>query len=103
MSQHYSDPEREDDPYALPDVETFKANYVNCSECQGQALVIFSYHPAVIVRAIRVKCTHCGKANKLTVSGWFYQFCFPGCLPDSEPMGPYATEAEAVAAAQDDN
>ena len=29
--------------------------------------------------------------------GWYYWSCFPGCLPDSEPWGPFATRAEALA------
>jgi hypothetical protein len=32
--------------------------------------------------------------------GWYWQACFPGCLPDGDPMGPYATEAECMDAAQ---
>jgi hypothetical protein len=31
--------------------------------------------------------------------GWFYWYCFPGCLPDSEAFGPYKSYAEALAAA----
>jgi len=27
--------------------------------------------------------------------GWFWWTCIPGCLPDSDPMGPFATEQEA--------
>jgi hypothetical protein len=35
-------------------------------------------------------------------AGWYWWACFPGCLPDSEfPNGPFATEAEAIADAQD--
>jgi hypothetical protein len=33
-------------------------------------------------------------------SGWFYWYCFPGCLPDSEPIGPFDTEADALADAR---
>ena len=33
-------------------------------------------------------------------TGWYYWFCFPGCLPDSDLIGPFETEAAAVAAAQ---
>ena len=29
--------------------------------------------------------------------GWYYWFCFPGCLPDSDPVGPFDTEDEAIA------
>lgn len=27
--------------------------------------------------------------------GWFYWFSFPGCLPDSGPIGPFKTVNEA--------
>jgi hypothetical protein len=30
-------------------------------------------------------------------SGWYWWSCFPGCLPDSEPMGPFDSEIEAIA------
>ena len=33
--------------------------------------------------------------------GWFYWYCFPGCMPDSEATGPFATRAEALKDAQD--
>ena len=28
--------------------------------------------------------------------GFYWQACFPGCLPDSEPMGPFETEEQAI-------
>jgi len=28
--------------------------------------------------------------------GWYGWFCLPGCLPDSEPYGPYETEQELI-------
>ena len=33
--------------------------------------------------------------------GWYWQPCFPGCLPDGELQGPFNTEAAAMQAAQD--
>ncbi len=33
--------------------------------------------------------------------GWFYWYCVPGCLPDSDPYGPYDSAKEAKQAAQD--
>jgi len=33
--------------------------------------------------------------------GWYWQACFPGCLPDGDAFGAYETEAEAIAAAND--
>jgi hypothetical protein len=32
------------------------------------------------------------------LAGWYWWFCFPGCMPESEPDGPYDTEEDAVAA-----
>ena len=29
--------------------------------------------------------------------GYYWHACFPGCLPDGEAMGPFETEAEAIA------
>lgn len=33
-------------------------------------------------------------------AGFYWWSCFPGCLPDGEPIGPFDTEAEAIADAQ---
>ncbi len=29
-------------------------------------------------------------------SGWYWWSCCPGCLPDSEPVGPFDSESEAL-------
>lgn len=29
--------------------------------------------------------------------GWYWQACFPGCLPDGDPSGPFPSESEALA------
>lgn len=34
--------------------------------------------------------------------GWYYWYCFPGCRPDTEPIGPFESEAEAEAAIEDE-
>jgi hypothetical protein len=39
----------------------------------------------------------------LELEGWYWWACFPGCLPDSDPNGPFATKAQALADAQDCN
>lgn len=75
MSQHYSNPNRESDPYALPDLEVFK------------------------VRDGEPDPPRDDDGTPLE-SGWYYWYCFPGCLPDSSPVGPFATKAEALADAQ---
>ena len=72
MTQHYSRPARAADPHALPDLETFHSK-------AGDRVWIDDLPLAI---------------------GWYYWHCFPGCLPDSDPIGPFATEAEALASAR---
>lgn len=40
------------------------------------------------------------KSEQYHGPGWYWWSCFPGCLPDGDPMGPFATEAEALADAR---
>lgn len=72
MPQAYSDPERENDPHALPDVEVFHST--DYPDTPGE--------------------------DQLD-DGWYWWSCFPGCLPDDEPHGPFDTEEDALADAQD--
>lgn len=69
--QAYSDPKRASDLHSLPDLEVF---YI---EEPGSAYKCDPSEP-----------------------GWYWWACVPGCLPDSEPYGPFATEAEALANAR---
>jgi hypothetical protein len=41
--------------------------------------------------------------RKMHRRGWYWQACFPGCLPDGDMYGPFATEQEAIEDAQDDS
>lgn len=92
--QAYSDLSRENDPYALPDVEVFQSHYTECPEC-GDTVQSWDCTTGA--------CINDGRILKLTETGWFWWSCFPGCLPDSDAIGPFATEAEALADAQDSN
>jgi hypothetical protein len=74
MTQAYSDPSREADPHALPDIEVFYADSSDDWEIDGE--------------------------REPMQPGWYWWSCFPGCLPDGDPCGPFATEAEALADAQ---
>lgn len=84
MSQHYSDPRRVDDPHALPNVEVFYHN-----------------HEDAIFMVPR-SCEHVSSySGECPGTGWYWWACFPGCLPDSDPCGPFPTKAEALADAQE--
>ena len=75
MPQYYSDPSRANDPHALPDVEVFYAERGELTNEEGE------------VRG----------------AGWYWWSCFPGCLPDGEPNGPFDTEEEAAKDAEVDD
>jgi hypothetical protein len=97
MSQHYSDPTRADEQYALPDIETWHDQIAESVCCNID--VPRSYADA----CDRQPCPSCNlEAIWQTTprSGWFYWSCFPGCLPDSDPAGPYASEQMAIDAAR---
>jgi hypothetical protein len=69
--QAYSNPRRADDPHALPDVEYFYESPKGRTDSEH--------------------------AHDRLEAGWYWWPCFPGCLPDGDPVGPFATEAECVA------
>ena len=79
--QLYSDPKRESDEHALPNVEVF-----------GVSQMEVNYNLANLDHA---------DEYTITEPGWYWWSCFPGYGPDSDPFGPFATEQEAVAASQE--
>ena len=78
MPYYYSNPEREQDPHALPDVEIFHMTDEQALEALSQSAYGFDAEP-----------------------GYFYAFGFPGCLWDSDPVGPFETEEEALKEARE--
>lgn len=92
MAQVYSNPARETDTYALPDVEVFYAKegewaYDENGE-RGDVTYDEDGEPL--------------PGQNVNEAGWYYWYCQIGCLPDSEPEGPFETEEEATAEAQAD-
>jgi hypothetical protein len=75
MSYIYSDPSRETETFALPNVEVF---YVSPMEV--------NYNLANMDHA---------DEYTITEAGWYWWSCFPGCLPDGDWNGPYETEHAA--------
>ena len=69
----YRDPSRQSDDHALPDVEII---YMTPERLKG-----LSYDTAD--------------------TGWYWASGFPGCLWDSDPIGPFPTEQEAINDARD--
>lgn len=73
MTWHYSDSERESDPHALPDVEVFW--YDPSHDTFNGCVALFEEQPE---------------------KGWYWWRCFPGCIPDGGPHGPFESEEEAL-------
>lgn len=92
MSQHYSDPARETDPHALPDVEVY---YHRAYYCAARAELVSRDEKGGCVDG-----ESCDPGDHENRDGFYWQSCFPGCLPDGDPCGPFNTEAEASADAQ---
>jgi hypothetical protein len=83
MTQAYSNPERENETYSLPDIEVF---YIDETEAATNRKDVNQNHVADGI---------------LTQAGWYWWACFPGCLPDGEASGPFDTEEKALLDAQD--
>lgn len=90
MTQHYSDPKRESDPHSLPDIETF---YIDASDYDS--IECFGCQQSLDERGFTDSDEH----NEHV--GWYWWPCFPGCLPDGDPNGPFDTEEEALADARE--
>ena len=82
MTQVYGVPSREDDPHSLPDCEVF---YMSKREIRSYG---------------KESCWWNEGDREYLSSGWYWWVCFPGCLPDSDPIGPFASEREAIEDAQ---
>ena len=78
MAHYYSDVRREESPTALPDVEVF---HMSRAEVQ-------------LVGWVDAE----GDAKE---AGWYWWCCLSGCLPDSDPYGPFTSESEAVSDMRD--
>lgn len=91
--QAYSNPNRETDPHALPNVEVFYHEHAKRELCALNAGDKAELYGECIVNDEG----DCGG------TGWYWHPCFPGCMPDGEPFGPFDTEAGALADAQGEN
>jgi hypothetical protein len=111
----FVDPSRESDTYALPDAEVFHADAgewwytddgercdapsVFCPVCEDDMVWSDTEEDHVCAECKReagTKVRPCG-------AGFYWWYSLPGCLPDSEPWGPFDTEDKAIASAREQN
>ena len=104
--QVYSDPSRADDKWSLPDVEVFQMTAHEIAERDEDIIHEYmkrrEYRLAPMSNRVREAMFDAIVEEQGIVGGWFYWYCLPGCMPDSEPFGPFATAQEAKAAAQEE-
>ena len=87
MSYYMIDKSRENDPYALEDVEIFyviASEFITAHEDSWQHEVL---------------AENDGDADSL--AGYWYQYGLAGYMSDSEPSGPFKNEESALAAARE--
>ena len=103
--QAYSDSSRESDPHALPDIEVFELTAAEIVEMDEDMLYEYAslheYRLAFMSSRVREQMIDSIIAQQGITGGWYWQACFPGCLPDSDPVGPFATRADALKDAQE--
>lgn len=106
MSQFYSNPDREPDPHALPDCEVFQLTAREVAEGDEEMVYEYMRRPEFKLAAMNSRTREAMLDAMIEeegiTGGWFYWYCFPGCMPDSSPMGPYETHEAAIAAARED-
>lgn len=102
--QAYSNPERADDPHALPDIEVYELTAHECAAMDEDAIAEYMRKPQYVLAGMNSR-TQDAMLDAMVAElgirgGWFWQSAFPGCMPDGPPMGPFATQAQALADAQ---
>lgn len=106
MSQAYSNPDRESDPHALPDLEIFQLTAREVAEQNEDMIYEYSKRHEFRLSGMngrtRDKMFDAMIEDEGITGGWFYWYCLPGCMPDSEAIGPYDTEQDALNAARED-
>jgi hypothetical protein len=106
MGQEYSDPERQGDKWSLPDLEVFQLTAREVAEQDEEMIHDYmrrhEFKLAAMNSRVRERMFDTMIEEQGIEGGWFYWYCFPGCMPDCDATGPFASYAEALAAAREE-
>ena len=105
--QFYSDPSRQDNPYSLPNCEAFQLTPAEQIEYG-----LWDQEAAELMRTPEHKLASMNSTAREDLvealidlheirTAWFWRFCLPGCMPDSDLCGPYSSAEEAIADCRD--
>lgn len=89
MSQVYSNPEDESDDYALPDCEVF---YMSANDFLLADKNTWMFD----LMQDDSEYYYSRREHAESLAGWYWWACLPGCLPDSDAVGPFESEQEAI-------
>jgi hypothetical protein len=107
MSRHYANTEEESSPYTLPSIEVFQLTAREFAESDSNEDLIREYmrKPQFRLASMNSKARDAMFDAMIEEEGieggWFWWTCLPGCLPDSDAFGPFATHADALADAME--
>lgn len=104
--QAYSNPKRANDPYSLPDVEVFHVSADEFISSEEDSVFHDMYMQALEdTPDLSEEGKPYDRENQAAqdLAGFYHWACFPGCLPDSDPIGPFESEQDAIKAAQEDS
>ena len=104
MSRHYSDPSRESDRHALPDVEVFYVEGDAFDPDHDDGTWMYDRALEWMEECEEEDTATAYSDMQSALAGWYWWYALPGCLPDSAPNGPFASENDALvdACEQDD-
>jgi hypothetical protein len=96
--QAYSNPERESEPTALPDIEVFELT--RAEQVEQDEELMWEAHKrfplATMNSRDRERAIEWAIEESGATGGWFWWTCFPGCLPDGPAIGPFETREQAL-------
>lgn len=103
--QFYTDTTKQHDTYSMPNAEVFQLTAHEAAELDEDTIRIYlrkhEHRLATMNSKAREAMLDAIVENESIEGGWFFHFCFSGCLPESSPFGPYPTQSAAIEAARD--
>ena len=104
MSMYYANETDETSTHTLPSVWITHFTALEIAETMEDDIHAFSKRPAFRLASMNGRVRDAmleAIVDELEVSGGFmWCVCLPGCLPDSDWSGPFATETDALADAR---
>lgn len=103
--QFYSDPSRETDTYSLPDCRVYELTSLEAAELMEEeiweAMRTPRFRLASMNSRAREDLLEFIVEQYDVQGGWYWDFCVPGCMPESYPHGPFDNPQDAIADCRD--